>query len=106
MLLKKYLIVVFIVLTGFTFTATNPIENCGCRGIPLYGKVKVVKHFADFKIQVVEHFPDLKVQKVQHFPDKCGKWQFVEHFPDFTIRYVEHFPDFKIKYVDHHPGLP
>jgi hypothetical protein len=51
-----------------------------CEGIPLYGKVKVVKQYADFKVQVVENYPDLKVQKVQHYPDKCGKWQFVENY--------------------------
>lgn len=80
--------------------------DCTFQGKKLYGKVKVVEHFADFKVKVVEHFPDLNVQVVEHFPDSCGKWQFVEHFPDFTITYVEHFSDFDIKKVQHFPGLP
>lgn len=80
--------------------------DCTFNGKKLYGKVKVVEHFADFKVKVVEHFPDLNVQMVEHFPDSCGKWQLVEHFPDFTITYVEHFPDFEIKKVQHFPGRP
>jgi hypothetical protein len=81
-------------------------SDCSFKGKKLYGKVKVVQHFADFKVKVVEHFQDLSVQTVEHFPDSCGKWQFVEHFPDFTITYVEHFPDFTIKKVQHFPGRP
>jgi hypothetical protein len=80
--------------------------DCTLNGKKLYGKVKVVEHFADFKVKVVENFPDLNVQTVEHFPDSCGKWQFVENFPDFTITYVEHFPDFQIKKVQHFPGRP
>ena len=86
-------------------TASTSLKECKCKDIPLYGKVKIVEHFGDFKVQVVNHFPDLKVQLVEHFPDKCGQWQLVEHFPDFTVTFVDHFPDFKIKYVDHFPGL-
>ena len=80
--------------------------DCTFNGKKLYGKVKVVDHFADFKVRIVEHFPDLNVQTVEHFPDSCGQWQFVEHFPDFTITYVEHFSDFDIKKVEHFPGRP
>lgn len=80
--------------------------DCSLGGKKLYGKVKVVDHFADFQVKVVDHFPDLNVQMVEHFPDSCGKWQLVDAFPDFTITYVDHFPDFQIKKVDHFPGLP
>ncbi len=80
-------------------------EKCTCRGIKLYGKVRVVEHFPDLEVQIVEHFPDIKVKQVASFPDECGKWQFVDHFPDFTIKYVEHFPDLKIKFVDSFPGM-
>lgn len=81
-------------------------SDCSLDGKKLYGKVKVVEHFPDFKVKKVEHFPDLKVKFVEHFPDACGEWQLVEHFPDFTIQYVEHFPDFTIQPVEHFPGLP
>lgn len=73
---------------------------------PLYGKVKVVKAFADYKVKVVTAFPDLKVQKVTAFPDAVGKWQFVDDFPDFTITFVDDFPDFTIQYVGAFPGVP
>lgn len=71
----------------------------------IYGKIKLVDHFPDYKVQVVSHFADLHVQVVEHFPDRPGKWKMVEHFPDFKIKLVEHFPDFKIKYVQHFPGV-
>lgn len=70
----------------------------------LFGKIKVVEHFADVKIQVVEHFPDIKIKLVQHFADSPGEWTMVEHFPDYKIQFVSHFPDYKIKYVEHFPG--
>lgn len=83
----------------------SPIEgDCTCKGIPLYGKVKVVENFADFKVKIVSSFPDLKVKTVSSFPDDCGEWQFVESFPDFTIQFVESFPDFTIKFVESFPG--
>lgn len=105
---------VAVVVATYAWAAANPARPAGDRvgsdcsrdGKKLYGKVKVVEHFPDFKVKVVEHFPDLKVQMVSHFPDGCGKWQVVEHFPDFTIQYVEHFPDFAIQKVSSFPGLP
>jgi hypothetical protein len=86
--------------------AAVKIEGCAFEGRPLYGKVQIVKSFADFKVQIVKSFPDLKVQRVGSFPDACGKWQFVDSFPDFTITYVESFPDFKIEFVESFPGEP
>jgi len=81
-------------------------KDCTFRGKKLYGKIKVVTAFPDFKVQKVTAFPDLKVQKVTAFPSSCGKWKFVDAFPDFTIQYVDAFPDFKIKFVDAFPGVP
>jgi hypothetical protein len=82
---------------------TSPFFNkqeCTFKGIPLYGKVKVVTAFPDIKVEVVTAFPDLQVKVKQSFPDKCGEWMFVESFPDFTIEYVESFPDISIEYID------
>jgi hypothetical protein len=81
-------------------------DSCTFGGKKLYGKVKVVEHFPDFKVKVVEHFGDLKVKFVENFPDSCGEWQLVSNFPDFTIQYVENFPDFEIKTVSNFPGVP
>lgn len=80
-------------------------EDCSCKGIPLYGRVKVVEAFADFKVKIVSSFPDLKVKTVSAFADECGEWQFVESFPDFTVQFVESFPDFTIHFVENFPGL-
>lgn len=76
-----------------------------CKGIKLWGKVKVVNNFADLKVQVVQSFPDLKVKIVDAFPDSLGKWQFVEYGEDLTIEFVESFPDIKIKFVGAFPGF-
>lgn len=82
------------------------ISDCMCKGQKLYGRVKVVRNFADFKVKRVRSFPDLKVQRVRNFPDGCGEWQFVDNFPDFTVEFVEDFPDFTIQYVNSFPGRP
>ena len=76
--------------------ASSKITNCEFNGVPLYGKVKVVESFPDFKVKIVNSFPDLKVKSVSSFPDKCGRWKFVESFPDFKVKFVNSFPDFTI----------
>ena len=92
-------------VAGRNYVENIDRDKCTCRGIKLYGKVKVVESFPDLKVKVVESFPDLKVKTVGSFPDECGEWQFVESFPDFTIKYVESFPDVKIKFVESFPGM-
>lgn len=89
-------LIVFVCCTLF-LNAANP---------PLKGKVKVVKHHADYKVKVVDRFPDLKVKKVDFFADEVGEWTFVEHHADFTIQYVDYGEDFSIMFVNHFPGLP
>lgn len=80
--------------------------DCTCKGIRLYGKVKLVTSFPDLKIKPVTAFPDIRVQQVSAFPDRCGKWQFVDAFPDFTVQFVDSFPDLKVQFVDTFPGKP
>ncbi len=89
-----------------SIAAKNIDKDCTFKGKKMWGKVKVVKSFPDFKVKVVKSFADLHVKKVTSFPDKCGRWQFVDSFPDFTIKYVDSFPDFEIKWVDSFPGVP
>jgi hypothetical protein len=82
--------------------------DCTLKGIELWGKVKEVTAFPDFKVKVVQGFEDLKVKKVESFANSCGEWEFLEpneSFPDFTIEFVQSFPDFTIRY-DSFPGLP
>ena len=85
--------------------AGNVSSNCTLNGIKLYGKVKVVNNFEDFKVKQVTSFEDLRVNKVTSFPDACGRWQFVDSFEDFKIKYVDNFEDFKIKFVDSFEGI-
>jgi len=72
-------------------------ETCTCKGKKLYGRVKVVDSFADFKVRKVDSFADLEVRQNPSFATKCGEWIFVESFPDFTVQYVDAFPDFTIR---------
>lgn len=100
----SFIVLMAIILTSFTHD--KPIVDCKCDGIPLHGKVKVVKYNADFEVKVVHVHADLNVKKVESLPLICGEWQFVEFAPDFTIRYVSSHPDFTIRYVDVFPGTP
>jgi hypothetical protein len=83
----------------------DTLSGCSYKGIPLYGKVKVVNAFPDIKVKVVRSFPDLKVKRVNAFANQCGLWQFVDAFPDFKVQFVDSFPDIKIQYVDAFPGV-
>lgn len=104
--IMRSIIAVFLFLLLASFTGgDNPITpECTCKSIPLYGKVKIVTQFPDFKVRVTESFPDLEVKVVDAFPDQCGEWQFVDDFPDFKIQFVNNFEDFSIKFVDAFPG--
>jgi hypothetical protein len=72
--------------------------------VPLYGNVRIVEHFGDFKVRKVEHFGDLKV-KYSPFGTDCGEWRLVDVGEDFTVEFVIIGEDFTIEEVDHFPGL-
>jgi hypothetical protein len=72
--------------------------TCTANGKQLYGKVKIVKHFGDFKVKVVSHNADLNVDTTRSRPSQCGEWKFVQHFEDFSIELVNFSPDFTISY--------
>ncbi|MBP3546223.1 MAG: hypothetical protein J6K16_03715 [Alphaproteobacteria bacterium] len=93
----------FILCSNNAFGQVN--ASCTYNGIPLYGKVKVVENFEDFKVKVVNNFEDLKVKSVNHFPNSCGQWQFVNNFEDFKVKFVNNFEDFSIKFVNNFEGL-
>jgi len=101
----KLILLLSLFLVASRSIAGTVSSSCTYKGIPLYGKVKIVESFPDIKVKVVENFPDLKVKNVQSFPDACGKWKYVESFPDFKIKFVDSFPDIKIKYVDSFQGV-
>ena len=79
--------------------------NCTYKGVPLYGKVKIVTAFPDIKVKVVGALADLSVKKVDAFADSCGEWKIVDSFPDFKIQLVDAFPDVTITWVNAFPGV-
>ncbi|MBO7173567.1 MAG: hypothetical protein J6V64_04440 [Burkholderiaceae bacterium] len=103
-MIRTGLILAFGVIAAQGALAGN-LSGCTYKGIPLYGKVKVVTSFPDIKVKVVKSFPDLKVKRVSAFPNQCGQWQFVDAFADFKVQFVESFADIKIQYVDAFPGV-
>ena len=104
--MKKFLIgFVFLFLLSGDVFASQISQSCTYNGVPLYGRVKVVNSFPDFKVKRVTSYADLKVKEVTSFANSCGRWQFVDSFPDFTIKYVDSFEDFKIKFVNSSEGL-
>jgi hypothetical protein len=78
--------------------------TCTVNGKQLYGKVKVVEHFADYKVRVVSYNADLNVDTTRNYPSQCGEWTFVEHFEDFSIELVSSSADFTISY-DYPAGI-
>ncbi|MDR2425557.1 MAG: hypothetical protein LBD59_12725 [Prevotellaceae bacterium] len=84
----------------------DKIIDCKFRGKKLYGRVRVVTAFADFRVREVTAFEDLRVQKVTAFPDACGKWEFVTAHEDFTVEFVTAHEDFTVRYVTEFPGTP
>lgn len=90
----------FYVLSNESLNKTKPDVT------KIYGKIKIVNNFPDYKVKIVRNFADLHVKLVDNFPDAPGKWKIVENFPDFKTQIVDNFPDFTIKYVDNFPGKP
>lgn len=86
------------------FCLPLPVHSKDIDVSKIYGKIKFVDAFPDYKVQVLDSFADLDVKIVDAFPDGPGKWQIVDAFPDFKIQIVDAFPDFKIRYVSSFPG--
>lgn len=103
--MKKYLLVFILLISPLLSVAGEISPSCTYKGIPLYGKVKVVDSLADFQVKIVDSLADLKVQKVSALPNSCGQWEFVDSLPDFTVQFVDALPDFTIQYVDALPGV-
>ena len=81
------------------------LKHCCLKGIPLYGKVKVVQYNATFRVAITQGQGDLNVCEVPYIPKRCGEWQFVDYSEDFSIEYVTGFEDFTIFFTIGTPGL-
>ena len=115
-IMKRLLLLLLIVLFGSLLYAAEPdsvavdsspieSETCTCKGIPLYGKVRVVDISPDFKVEIVDIGADLRVERVDIGASSCGKWEFVEIGEDFTVEFVTIGGDFKVEFVDISPGI-
>lgn len=90
------------------FSVREPIDSdsCTCKGIPLYGRVKIVTEYPDFRIQVTDNYPDIVVKIVEDYrPNVCCIWKIVEDYPDFTVQFVEDYPDFTVSFSDYSHGI-
>ena len=96
------LVLLFLVISGLSATAFGQkldAYTCTANGKQLYGKVKIVKHFADFKVKAVSRNADLNVDTTRSRPSQCGEWKFVDRFEDFSIELVNFSPDFTISFT-------
>ena len=98
---NKVVLIIFAFFSCLLLLAqdSSRIKDCKCKNISLYGRVKIVESFADFKVKEVDAFPDLKVKRVSYIPYRCGEWRFVDSHPDFTVKFVNAHEDFRIQYV-------
>ena len=102
--MMKKILLPALLLAAFPAAAEEIAEDCTFGGGPLYGNVRIVEHFGDFKVRKVEHFGDLKV-KYSPFGTDCGEWRLVDVGEDFTVEFVIIGEDFTIEEVDRFPGL-
>ena len=59
----KAVFVSLLLLGSFSASADTTVDVSR-----IYGKIKFVDSFPDYKVKVVNSFPDLKVKKVDSFP--------------------------------------
>ena len=82
--MMKKILLPALLLAAFPAAAEEIAEDCTFGGVPLYGNVRIVEHFGDFKVRKVEHFGDLKV-KYSPFGTDCGEWRLVDVGEDLRL---------------------
>ena len=80
------------------------IPFLGMSQCQVYGKIKIVDSFEDYKVKIVDSFEDVKIKQVNSFSDQVGRWEIVDSFEDYKIKFVDSFEDFTIKFVDSFEG--
>jgi hypothetical protein len=99
--MKKLLLFIFLLLPIMAAkNANEPIEDCKCKGIKLYGTVKIVESHEDLEVRIVESHEDLEVRIVDFQPTECGQWRIVDSHEDFCIRIVDSHEDLSVRFVD------
>lgn len=96
----RYALILLLIsgVSAIAFGQKLDAYTCTANGKQLYGKVKIVNHFADFKVKVVSYNADLNVDTTRSHPSQCGEWKFTEHFEDFSIELVNSSPDFTVSF--------
>ncbi|WP_392551488.1 hypothetical protein RHO14_08335 [Orbus wheelerorum] len=59
--MKKYISILLLVFVPVIAIANVDVAK-------IYGKIKIVDSFPDYKVKVVNSFPDFTIQKVNSFP--------------------------------------
>lgn len=104
--MQKIWLVVAMVLMSFNLAKAGEVgADCIFDGRKLFGDVKIVDSFPDFKVKKVSSLADIKVKEVANFATNCGDWRYVNSFPDFTVQFVDSFADFTIQEVSAFPGV-
>ena len=67
--MMKKILLPALLLAAFPAAAEEIAEDCTFGGVPLYGNVRIVEHFGDFKVRKVEHFGDLKGRRLVYMGD-------------------------------------
>jgi len=62
----------------------------------IYGKIRIVKRFPDYKIKIVETDADLEVDLVASCCYSPGKWKLVSGHGDYLLKVVKANPDFTV----------
>ena len=66
----------------------------------IFGRIRLVKRFPDFKVQIVKGPADLEVELVDEALSVPGKWQIVRSNFDYRIMLVKGSPDFTVSSKD------
>ena len=71
----------------------------------LYGNVKIVDSFEDFRVKIVTSWEDARIKFRDCSTNSCCEFHEVDSFYDMRIKIVDSFEDFRIQIVGSFPGI-
>ncbi|MBO7567545.1 MAG: hypothetical protein J6T60_10700 [Bacteroidales bacterium] len=71
----------------------------------LYGNVKIVDFFEDFRVKIVTSWEDARIKFRDCSTNSCCEFHEVDSFYDMRIKIVDSFEDFRIQIVGSFPGI-
>jgi hypothetical protein len=66
----------------------------------IFGTIRIVKRFPDYKVQIVTEGADLQVELVHTCCYEHGMWKLVSYNGNYKIMIVKSHPDFTISCPD------